>query len=132
MAKARKAPQLPSNVVSISLDTEIPPMPAPPVVPARAEPITVPAAEEPARPIRYPRARNRVGLVTIQGFFDKSVQDQLRGLAGFQGSTVQGMLEEALNDLFKKYKERHNTHAIAETGREDGRAQKMRKRYRSV
>jgi hypothetical protein len=45
---------------------------------------------------------SRVGKKPITGFFDPSVSKQLRKLALDEDSTVQDLVREALNDLFRK------------------------------
>ena len=49
------------------------------------------------------RQASRVGKVTINAYFRKSVRDQLKMLALQQDRTLQGLLGEALNELFAKY-----------------------------
>ncbi|MBD2358579.1 hypothetical protein H6G41_28890 [Tolypothrix sp. FACHB-123] len=46
---------------------------------------------------------SRAGKKAIAGHFDPAVSKQLRQLALEEDSTVQALLEEALNDLFSKY-----------------------------
>ncbi|WP_413176456.1 ribbon-helix-helix domain-containing protein [Anabaena azotica] len=46
---------------------------------------------------------SRVGKKAIAGHFDPAVGKQLRQLALDNDTTVQALLEEALNDLFLKY-----------------------------
>jgi hypothetical protein len=46
---------------------------------------------------------SRQGKKAIAGHFDPAVSRQLRQLALEQDTTVQGLLAEALNDLFEKY-----------------------------
>lgn len=48
-------------------------------------------------------APSRQGKKGITGFFDPSVSRQMRQLALDQNKTIQGLLQEALNDLFSKY-----------------------------
>ena len=48
--------------------------------------------------------RNRgPGSVTIAGHFSQAVHRQLRMLGAIQGRTVQPLLGEALNELFRKH-----------------------------
>lgn len=54
-------------------------------------------AKAPARP------KSRVGKKTVAGHFDPAVAWQLRKLALDRETTVQKLLEEALDDLFAKY-----------------------------
>ncbi|MCH9806710.1 MAG: hypothetical protein K0U74_03170 [Alphaproteobacteria bacterium] len=48
-------------------------------------------------------APSRKGKKVISGYFDPAASRQLRMLAIEQDTTVQALLEEALNDLFKKH-----------------------------
>lgn len=48
-------------------------------------------------------APSRQGKKVISGYFDPAASRQLRMLAIEQDATVQALLEEALNDLFKKH-----------------------------
>lgn len=89
-------------------------VPAPP--PARTRARTKPPA--PAKTQRKTKvAEIRQGAKVVSGFFDESVQYQLKVLAAEQRSTVQGMLEEALDLLFAQYRKP----TIARTGRDRGR-----------
>ena len=66
--------------------------------PARA------AAETPAG---SRRSRHRApDSVTIAGYFSKAVHRQLRTLGVMQDRTVQSLLGEALNELFRKHGKR--------------------------
>lgn len=72
---------------------------------AKVEPVAVP--EPPARPQRTettakPPASNRQGTKLIGGHFPPEVSTQLRILAAEEGTTVQRLLGEALDDLFVK------------------------------
>ena len=49
------------------------------------------------------QAPSRQGTRPITGHFPKNVRDQLKMLAIERDKTVQGLLAEALNDLFAKY-----------------------------
>jgi hypothetical protein len=52
-----------------------------------------------------PKQRSgRVGTKMLGGHFSEPAQRQFKVLAAEQGKTVQVLLEEAINDLFKKYK----------------------------
>ena len=65
----------------------------PPVPPRTAAPSET---EHPTRP------PSRRGKKTIAGHFDPAVSRQLRELALSEESSVQELLREALNDLFRK------------------------------
>lgn len=72
---------------------------------AKAEPVAAP--EPPARAQRAettpkPAAGNRQGTKLIGGHFPPEVSTQLRILAAEEGTTVQRLLGEALDDLFVK------------------------------
>lgn len=51
------------------------------------------------KPARTPGRR---GKKTIAGFFDPAASHQLRQIALDEGSNVQDLLREAINDLFEK------------------------------
>lgn len=59
-----------------------------------------PAAVAPKITKTTPPARE--GKKAIVGYFDPSVSRQLREIALAEGKTLQGLLREALNDLFVK------------------------------
>ena len=63
--------------------------------------IDVPAVTD-ARPSREPAKSAREGTKLIGGHFAPEVSVQLRILAAEQGTTVQNLLAEALDDLFVK------------------------------
>ena len=62
-----------------------------------------PASEATDASGSLPRQANRVGKVSIAGFFEPSVRRQLRRLALDTDTTAQALLGEALNDLFAKH-----------------------------
>ncbi len=62
-----------------------------------------------AAPPRTPVAASRVGKRSISGHVEPAVQKQLRRLAVDLDRSHQSLLDEALNDLFRKY----NRSAIA-------------------
>jgi Antitoxin-like ribbon-helix-helix len=55
-----------------------------------------------AREIQPHRVPSRRGKKTIAGFFDPAASRQLKQLALDEGSNVQDLLREAINDLFEK------------------------------
>ena len=63
-----------------------------------------PAARPVVRTTLAEKAKPRRGEGTriIAGHFDVAVHQQLRVLAAQERNTVQGLLQEALNDLFQK------------------------------
>ena len=52
---------------------------------------------------KYPVAQSRVGKRMVSGYFYPDAIKQLHLLAIERDATVQSLLEEALNDLFRKY-----------------------------
>jgi hypothetical protein len=46
----------------------------------------------------------RANKSNVTGYFDAAVKKQLRLLAAENDTTIQGLLAEALNDLFAKYR----------------------------
>jgi hypothetical protein len=65
-----------------------------------AEPVAPQA--DPTQPQPIVKPPSRVGKKTIAGHFDPAVSRQLRRLALEEDSSVQELLREALNDLFRK------------------------------
>lgn len=63
---------------------------------AKAKPASDPAPFDP------PKAAGRTGTKLIGGHFAPGVSAQLRIIAAEEGSTVQALLAEALDDLFVK------------------------------
>ena len=58
------------------------------------------------QPETKPASPGRANTKMIGGHFDPAVSKQLRRLAVEHDTTVQGLLAEALNDLFTKYGEK--------------------------
>jgi len=50
-----------------------------------------------------PKRTGRVGTRMLGGHFSEPAQRQFKILAAEQGKTIQVLLEEALNEVFKKY-----------------------------
>lgn len=50
---------------------------------------------------------SRQGKRALTGYFDPEVVKQLKVLAVAEDKTVQALMSEALNELFKKYKKPH-------------------------
>lgn len=48
-------------------------------------------------------APSRVGKKPVTGFFDPEVSRQIKKVALDKDQTMQGLLQEAINDLFRKY-----------------------------
>ena len=55
-----------------------------------------------ASEIKPSRVPSRRGKKTMAGFFDPAASRQLKQLALDEGSNVQDLLREAINDLFEK------------------------------
>lgn len=66
-------------------------------------PAPAPATVKPKLPMPAAQAPSRVGKVPITGHFLPEVRKQMKSLAIDQDKTAQQLLEEALNDLFRKY-----------------------------
>jgi hypothetical protein len=58
--------------------------------------------EPPALPVKDTVTPGRHGKKSIGGWFDPAVSRQLRQIALEEGSNVQELLGEAINDLFEK------------------------------
>lgn len=54
-------------------------------------------------PTRYPVTPSRVGKKMISGYFVPDVTKQLHLLGIERDTSIQALLQEALNDLFRKY-----------------------------
>lgn len=79
-------------------------------------PAPAPEAAEPTRPRKGEagyQAPIRARTKAVMGYFDVAVSRQLRQMALDQDTTIQGLLEEALDDLFLK----HGRDQIATAGR---------------
>ncbi len=66
-----------------------------------------PADVDPVTAVKPPRTAavipSRAGKRVISGFFDPAVARQMRQIALDRETTVQGLLGEAINDLFAKH-----------------------------
>ena len=51
----------------------------------------------------HARQASRVGKINVTGYFPPEVKASLRLVQARRGGTIQGILAEALNDLFAKY-----------------------------
>lgn len=67
---------------------------------ATGRPAPAPLDEPAPRPGRQ---ASRVGKVSINAHFPKPVRDQLKIIAVERGTSLQGILGEAINDLFAKH-----------------------------
>ncbi len=68
----------------------------------------VPVSEAAEKPDRGPMllravAPSRAGKKPVTGFFDPEVSRQIKKVALEKDKTMQELLQEALNDLFRKY-----------------------------
>jgi hypothetical protein len=77
-----------------------PPKPTEPVSP---QPAVIPSSEESAS--KQPPSRK--GKKALTGYFDPEVLKQLKLMAVAEDKTVQALMTEALNELFKKYGKPH-------------------------
>ena len=59
--------------------------------------------EQPSTPAASVLPPSRRGKRIVSAYVDPAVSQQLRLLAITQDASVQGLVEEALNDLFRKY-----------------------------
>jgi hypothetical protein len=78
-----------------------------PELPATPAP-AAPRAE--AAPVGQGRAAlppSRQGKKALTGYFDPEVLRQLKVMAAADDTTIQALMSEALNDLFKKYGKPH-------------------------
>jgi len=75
-----------------------------PPQPAKPTPEVPQAAVPPRRPTQ-PSAvpPSRVGKKPVTAFFDPEVSRQIKKIGLDQDKTMQDLLQEALNDLFRKY-----------------------------
>lgn len=53
---------------------------------------------------RAGKSKSRAGKKQIQGFFDPAYRQTIKMLAAREGCTVEMLLQEAMSDLFIKYK----------------------------
>ncbi len=77
-----------------------PPSPSPPKPPERAA--AAPAANQAARPAGF-YAATRIGKKKVTAALDPAAHKQLKALAVEIDGTTEGLLTEAINDLFKKH-----------------------------
>lgn len=75
--------------------TETPPAEPEPIPPRKPAPATAPQG-------RAGQPPSRQGKKALTGYFDPEVLKQLKVMALADDTTVQALLTEALNDLFKK------------------------------
>ncbi|MBK1724939.1 hypothetical protein CKO23_22500 [Thiocystis violacea] len=66
----------------------------------KAEPVPVSQAKTALPP-------SRQGKKALTGYFEPEVLKQLKVMAASEDTTIQALLTEALNDLFKKYGKPH-------------------------
>ena len=75
------------------------------------------SSKEPAKPMHRDAERedstrsqlppSRRGKKALTGYFEPEVMKQLKVMAAAEETTIQALLTEALNDLFKKYGKPH-------------------------
>ncbi|WP_200335302.1 ribbon-helix-helix domain-containing protein [Thiocystis violacea] len=73
---------------------------------------TAPVREKKAEPVPVSQAKtalppSRQGKKALTGYFEPEVLKQLKVMAASEDTTIQALLTEALNDLFKKYGKPH-------------------------
>src|SRR5690349_19084716 len=68
-----------------------------------SQPIARESGDSVPRSVRTNVSATRAGKKVIAGHFDPGVSKALRSLALDQDTSVQALLQEALNDLFLKY-----------------------------
>ena len=73
--------------------------PASEVPESRQAPLAITGPDFP----RSTTAPSRIGKKPITGFFDPAVSRQLKKLGADRDHTIQDLLQEALNDIFRKY-----------------------------
>lgn len=49
-------------------------------------------------------SKGRDGRVQVAGYYDPSYRVAMKSLAALQDTSVEALLQEAMNDLFEKYK----------------------------
>ena len=76
--------------------------PALPATPASAAPQAAPVGQG-----RAALPPSRQGKKALTGYFDPEVLRQLKVMAAADDTTIQALMSEALNDLFKKYGKPH-------------------------
>lgn len=59
------------------------------------------------RTIKSELPPSRQGKKALTGYFDPEVLKQLKIMAATEETTIQALMTEALNDLFKKYRKPH-------------------------
>lgn len=72
------------------------------VVQAQQPKTNAPSSTEGEATVKNQRT-GRIGTKLIGGHFSEAAAKQFKIMAAEQGKTVQALLEDAINDLFKKY-----------------------------
>jgi hypothetical protein len=78
-----------------------PPQPGKPNLDIPLVTVAAAAARRPTQPSAIPPSR--VGKKPVTAFFDPEVSRQIKKIGLDQDKTMQDLLQEALNDLFRKY-----------------------------
>ncbi len=64
-------------------------------------------SEAPAIQPRTPVPPSRQGKKALTGYFDPAVLKQIKMMAAAEETTIQALMTEAINDLFKKHGKPH-------------------------
>ncbi len=70
------------------------------------EPTPVPTSSATGQP-KAPLPPSRQGKKALTGYFDPAVLKQIKMMAAAEETTIQALMTEAINDLFKKHGKPH-------------------------
>ena len=71
-----------------------------------AEPVPAPITSATGQP-KTPVPPSRQGKKALTGYFDPAVLKQIKMMAAAEETTIQALMTEAINDLFKKHGKPH-------------------------
>ena len=71
-----------------------------------AEPMPAPITSATSQP-KTPLPPSRQGKKALTGYFDPAVLKQIQMMAAAEETTIQALMTEAMNDLFKKHGKPH-------------------------
>ncbi|WP_295409156.1 ribbon-helix-helix domain-containing protein [uncultured Thiocystis sp.] len=77
-----------------------------PVAKETADPTPVPTSSATGQP-KAPLPPSRQGKKALTGYFDPAVLKQIKMMAAAEETTIQALMTEAINDLFKKHGKPH-------------------------
>ncbi|MBK5966413.1 hypothetical protein CCR95_20605 [Thiocystis minor] len=77
-----------------------------PVAKETADPTPVPTSSATGPP-KAPLPPSRQGKKALTGYFDPAVLKQIKMMAAAEETTIQALMTEAINDLFKKHGKPH-------------------------